>query len=93
VIWEKPIPFALHRPNLFMGCERKPMQFVILISAGLALNGMNIVAFVVSAVIWFGCQGALRWAAKEDPQWLEVYMRNWKFKKIRYDFYPRPYGG
>ncbi|WP_017161326.1 conjugal transfer protein TrbD [Xanthomonas phaseoli] len=86
------VPFhrALHRPNLFLGGERELVMFTGLLAGGLALSALNLVAFVVAAVVWFGAIGLLRRMAKADPRMSQVYMRHLRYQ----GYYPprsRPY--
>lgn len=75
-----PIFRALHRPNLIMGGERRPVLLLIIVSVGLAVSSMNAVAFVVSAVLWLAGIFYLRMMAKSDPYLISVYLRSLKYK-------------
>lgn len=75
-----PIFRALHRPNLIMGGERRPVLMLIISSVGLAVSSLNAVAFVVSAILWVAGIFYLRMMAKSDQYMIAVYMRSLKYK-------------
>ncbi|MFC0510568.1 conjugal transfer protein TrbD [Asaia spathodeae] len=75
-----PMYRALHRPNLLMGGERKPVLILIIISVGLSVSSLNIVAFLVSAFLWVAGIFYLRLMAKNDPFLIGVYIRSLKYK-------------
>jgi type IV secretory pathway TrbD component len=81
---------VLHRPRLFLGGEREPTLMMAIVAAGLAVSGQNLVAVIVSAVLWFGCIGLFRQMAKADPQMSRVYMRQIKYRSY-YSPRSRPY--
>jgi len=75
-----PIFRALHRPNLIMGGERRPVLMLIISSVGLAVSSLNVVAFVVSAVLWVAGIFYLRMMAKSDQYMIAVYLRSLRYK-------------
>lgn len=75
-----PIFRALHRPNLLMGGERKPVLVLILASVGLGVTSMNFVAAVVSVFLWVAGIFYLRMMAKSDPFMFGVYLRSIKYR-------------
>jgi type IV secretory pathway TrbD component len=88
--WKKPIPRVLHRPNLFMGCEREWIQLLIGFSGIIAFVGMNPVAIGCGLVTWVTGHAVLLKAAKADPDWIKIYLRSLRFQH-RYSYRARPY--
>lgn len=81
-----PIYRALHRPNLLMGGERVPVLMLIMISVGLAVTSMNLVAIIVSGVLWIAGIFYLRMMAKSDPFMIGIYFRSVKYRGY---YFPR----
>jgi type IV secretory pathway TrbD component len=68
------------RPQLVLGCERIPVLLLLLICITVVVTGLNLVSFIVAAVLWFCIYPLLRRAAKSDPQMLGVW---WRYKSYR----------
>ncbi len=77
-----PVHHVLHRPNLVLGGDRNLVVFSLLMSIGVALNGMTKIAVAVGAVIWFLSLFCFRKMAKADPMMRQVYMRQRKYKQF-----------
>ena len=75
-----PLYRVLHRPNLFLSGEREPTLAVAVVAGGLAVSGMNVVSFLVGAVLWCCSIPLLRWMAKADPQMTKVYLRHIRYR-------------
>lgn len=75
---------ALHRPALLMGGERELMLVTLLVVAGLVLSAGNLLATVVSVVLWFGLSHFLRAMARADPRMSKVYLRHLRYAR----YYP-----
>lgn len=86
------IPFhrVLHRPNLILGGERELVLFTALLTGGLAVTAQNVLATVVSLLIWVVCIGFLRKMAKADPQMSRIYFRQLQYG-VYYAPHSRPY--
>jgi type IV secretion system protein TrbD len=81
---------VLWRSQLFLGGERELVLMLSVISTALIINGMNLPSMVVGVLVWMLGMPALRWMAKFDPQFSQVYRRSLKYKR----YYParsRPY--
>lgn len=81
---------VLYRPQLLLGGERELVLMVTVIAIALPVNGLNIPAAVVGALVWALAMPALRWMAKRDPQMSRIYLRHVRYRA----FYPaqsRPY--
>ncbi|MDI2113891.1 conjugal transfer protein TrbD [Commensalibacter nepenthis] len=81
-----PIYRALHRANLLMGGERKPVLLLIMATVGLAVTSMNLIAIVVSIFMWITGIFCLRMMAKSDPFMIGIYFKSIKYKGY---YYPR----
>ena len=78
---------ALTRPLLIGGCERTGFGLVMGAGAGLlmlAWQSWSLVAAAGGAGILSGGLAALRWMARNDPQFWAVYRRNRRYRA----FYP-----
>ena len=78
---------ALTRPLLIGGCERTGFGLVVGAGAGLlmlAWQSWSVVAAAGGAGILSGGLAALRWMARNDPQFWAVYRRNRRYRA----FYP-----
>lgn len=73
---------ALLRENLLLGGERELVLFSGIISVAIAVSGLNLVAIITGAVLWFGCIAGLRAMAKVDPYLSKIYQR-----QLIYSFY------
>ena len=85
-----PYHRVLHRPALFLGGERELALMTLIIAAGVAVAGMNLVSFAVGGALWFCSIPVFRWMAKSDPQMTKVYIRQLRYR----GYYParsRPY--
>lgn len=80
------VPFlrVLWRPQLFAGGERGLMLFVTGVAIILPVYGMNILSVVIGVGLWCLAIPCLRWVAKMDPQFTDVYRRQLKYQR----FYP-----
>ncbi len=81
---------VLWRGHLLFGGERELVLMVTVIAIALPVNGMNLPSAIVGALVWALAMPALRWAAKVDPMFSKVYVRQLKYRR----FYParsRPY--
>jgi type IV secretion system protein TrbD len=67
---------ALWRSQLFLGGERELVLFVTGVAILIAMNGMNLIALVTAVLLWCLAVPALRWVAKQDPQFSKVYTRH-----------------
>jgi type IV secretion system protein VirB3 len=76
------LPFhrVLHRPQLLWGGERELVLMLAVICVGLAVNGLNPLAFAVAGGLWALGLPALRWMAKKDPQLSKVYLAQRHFR-------------
>jgi type IV secretion system protein VirB3 len=79
-----PVYRALHRPNLILGGERELVLFTALLAGGLALTAQNLVATLISGLVWFGVIGLLRRMAHADPRMSLVYARQLRYQR----YYP-----
>ncbi len=75
-----PIHRALVRPHLLLGGERELVLVTIIIAVGLSVTSQNLVAAVVSLLIWLVVMAAIRWMASVDPLLSKVYLRSLRFK-------------
>lgn len=75
-----PIYRALSRPDLLMGCERKPILTIGLLSFMLIIIAQSLVSAVIGVVLWSSCFALLRRMAKADPYMSELYMRHIKYQ-------------
>lgn len=81
---------ALHRPQQIMGGERELMLFSLLISGGLIVSALNMVATLTGSVLWFISVQALRRMAKADPVMSKIYLRQLKYGHY-YGPFSRPF--
>jgi type IV secretory pathway TrbD component len=86
------VPFlrVLWRPHLWFGGERDLALFVTAIAVILPVWGLNWAALFIGVGLWIVAMPALRWAAKVDPQFSQVYRHHIRYRR----FYParsRPY--
>ncbi len=79
-----PFHRVLHRPQLLWGCDRECALFCTVVAVTLPALLQDMPAFVAGALIWALAFPVLRWAAKQDPQWRQVYMQQRHYRK----FYP-----
>jgi type IV secretion system protein VirB3 len=85
-----PVHRVLWRSQLLLGGERELVLLVSVLAVALPMDGMNIPSAVVGALLWLLGMPALRWMAKVDPQFSQVYRRHIKYRS----YYParsRPY--
>ena len=66
---------ALHRPTLLLGGDRELVLGTGVMSFGIAIAALNVVAVVVGATLWFVCLALLRMMAQADPDMRRVYFR------------------
>lgn len=85
-----PFHRALHRPQQIMGGERELMLFSMLITGGLVVSALNLVATVIGLVLWLICVYGLRKMAKSDPEMSKVYLRQLKYRNY-YGPFSRPF--
>ena len=71
---------VLHRPNLFLGGERELVLITAIACVGVAVSGMNLVAFGVGLGVWAFCIGLFRMMAKADPYMSKVYLRYLRYQ-------------
>jgi type IV secretion system protein VirB3 len=81
---------VLWRGHLLFGGERDLVLFVSVIAVALPINGMNIPSAIVGASLWALAMPALRWMAKMDPQFSQVYRRQIQYRR-HYPARSRPY--
>jgi type IV secretion system protein VirB3 len=81
---------VLHRPQLLLGGERELVLMVTVIAVALPVNGLNLPAAIVGALLWVLAMPALRWMAKRDPQMSQVYRRHVRYR-AHYPPRSRPY--
>lgn len=74
-----PFHRVLYRPNLILGGERELVMFTALLTGGLAASAQNLVATLISLLVWFICIGFLRLMAKADPYMSRIYVRQLKY--------------
>ena len=76
------LPFhrVLYRPQLLWGGERELVLMLAVVSVGLAVNGLNALAFTVAGGLWALGLPALRWMAKKDTQLSKVYLSQRHFR-------------
>jgi type IV secretion system protein TrbD len=70
-----PLHRALHRPSLLLGCDRELVLGTGVMSFGVAIAALNLIAVVVGTVLWFACLALLRFMAQADPEMRQVYLR------------------
>ena len=71
---------ALHRPNLLMGGERRPVLVLLVATVGLAFSSLNLVAFIVAGCVYLAGIFYLRMLAKADPYMIGVYQRSLRYR-------------
>ena len=86
------VPFyrVLWRGQLLFGGERELTLFVSFVSFVLPVWGLNVPCLIAGVLLWTLAIPALRWMAKIDPQFSQVYRRHLIYRR----FYParsRPY--
>jgi type IV secretory pathway TrbD component len=76
------LPFhrVLHRPQLLWGGERELVLMLAVVRVGLAVNGLNPLAFAVAGLLWALGLPALRWMAKKDPRLSKVYLSQYRYR-------------
>lgn len=80
-----PIYRALHRPNLFLGGERKLVQSLMAFCGTVIVsNPASPITWIVVGSVYFGCMAGLRKLGKKDPRFTEVYQRQLKYQR----YYP-----
>lgn len=79
-LMQTPIYRALYRPNLLLGGERELVLIGALLSAGTAMVGLTIPAFIAGAIIWLVCMAATPLLARADPNMAKVYLRYLKYQ-------------
>ena len=78
-----PIPRALHRPMMVMGCERVPVLSLAMICGGGVIAGLmraNILTMGLSVAVFALGLWGLREMAKADPMMFQVFIRAFKYK-------------
>jgi len=75
---------ALHRPTLLLGGDRELVIATGMMSFGIAMAALNLVAVIVGTILWFVCLALLRTMAKADPDMRHVYVRYLKYRS----YYP-----
>ena len=75
-----PIHRALHRPNLILGGERELVLFTAILSAGVAVSGLNLVSLAIGAAVWLATLALLQMMAKADPFMSRVYLRHIRYR-------------
>lgn len=66
------------------------MLFSMLITGGLVVSALNLVATVIGLVLWLICVYGLRKMAKSDPEMSKVYLRQLKYRNY-YGPFSRPF--
>lgn len=87
-----PLYRALYRPNLILGGEREPVLTAAILTGGVALSALNLVAIAIGFAVWVVVIGLLRFMAKTDPQLTRIYLRQLSYRP----YYParsRPHRG
>ena len=80
-----PIYRALHRPNLFMGGERKLVQSLMAFCGTVVVsNPASPMTWLIVGTVYAGCMAGLRKLAKKDSRFTEVYQRQLKYQS----YYP-----
>lgn len=79
-----PIRRVGHRPNLFMGGDRKLVMFTGLLAFTLIFTALELRAALFGLCLWFGVLFSSRLMAKSDPLLLIVFWRHYHYKK----YYP-----
>ncbi len=79
-----PVRRSLHRPGLFMGCERELILSVGLLCAACCFVIMTWLAAAFGLSIWFAALALFRRMAKADPLMSHIYIRHIKYRA----FYP-----
>lgn len=80
----RPIRKSLNRPNLFLGCERKPILFSIFSSSVLFLFGQSKFTSLMALSLFAFSLWGLRKMANRDPHLFEVYRRHIKQNPFYY---------
>ncbi len=75
---------ALRRTPLHRALHRELVLSTGVMSFGIAIAALNLVAVVVGAVLWFVCLALLRMMAQADPDMRHVYFRYLKYR----NYYP-----
>ena len=78
------------RPILILGAERRMAIILYSVCAGLIIGPDTFASAVVGVMMAVIGHAILVYLAKLDPQFLEVYLRNWRLTSWPYgqDFYP-----
>lgn len=87
-----PLYRALYRPNLILGGEREPVLIAAILTGGVALSALNLVAIGIGFAVWVVAIGLLRLMAKTDAQMTRIYLRQLAYRA----YYParsRPHRG
>ena len=74
---------SLGKPDLLMGCERKPLILSAMIPVSFVM-GFDLFAAIAGGVLWVVLVAILRQIAKADPVMSKVYPRHIKYNV----FYP-----
>lgn len=78
---QTPIYRALYRPNLFLGGEREPVLFALILFGGIGVTSLNLFACVLCGILWLASIAGLRMMAKADPYMTRVYLRQLKYRR------------
>ena len=86
------VPFyrVLWRGQLLFGGERKLTLFVTFVAVVIPVWGLNMPSLIAGVLLWTLAIPALRWMAKKDPQFSDVYRRHLIYRRF-YQARSRPY--
>lgn len=79
-----PIHRSINRPQMWLGGERKLVQFALLIAVLIAISHLSLLTITYGVVFWITCLAILHRLAKADLQMSKVYIRSLSYLP----FYP-----